>query len=252
MCNCAQQCSRSTRSGCAGERGKTGKRGPTGNTGAVGPTGNTGAVGPTGLQGPTGIFACVCKEYIIDFLIPGATGNINIGPTRLFPSAAGYVIAYGFNNDNTPSDLSSKNGNGFGEDGLGMWESCSTVNEIDNQHYVQLDVRDLVKYFLNTTCPKPTIEIGSIQKGEGFEIGGSFIQGEFGVSIFSYVNAFVSPFILNVDLFNPSNVANPVLYPFISVRAFPPGDCEVAGDVQIDAIRFSSCSPVCVCASAPQ
>jgi hypothetical protein len=40
----------------------------------------------------------------------------------LISSAVAYLIAYGFFEDNTPRDLSSKNANGFGEDGLGtLW-----------------------------------------------------------------------------------------------------------------------------------
>jgi hypothetical protein len=105
--------------------------------------------------------------------------------------------------------------------------------------------------FINTTCPQPIIEIGSIQTGEGFEIGGSFVLGEFGVPLFSYSNPGTDPIVKTVNLFNPANAVNPILYPFISVRAYPPAPapCEVAGDIVIDFIRFFACSPVCTCVS---
>jgi hypothetical protein len=196
----------------------------------------------------------------------GYTGLGTAAYMFTIPSVAS-VIAYGFGGTGsaggTPSELSARNfGSGNEESGLGLADdnfSIPNLMEIDNEHFVQLDVRELAK-FANTLsgCSNPQITIGSVQMSnttpEGFEIGGSFTVGNFGTTIYTLRN--MSPgvpadqFTLNLFLpytlavpntvftFNPSSLPS---YPYISVRAYPPGSVTGSGDVVIHTVSFSVC-----------
>jgi hypothetical protein len=122
-----------------------------------------------------------------------------------------------------------------------------------------IDVRELAK-FANTlsACSNPQITIGSVQMSnttpEGFEIGGSFTVGNFGTTIYTLRN--MSPGVpadqFTLNLFSPYTLAVPNTvftfnpfslpsYPYISVRAYPPGPVTGSGDVVIHTVNFSVC-----------
>jgi len=257
--------------GPAGPTGPDGPAGPTGPNGPAGPTGPTGHTGPTGATGPTGecVCECICTPYSFQFGEIGPTGGYTGLGTPVYMFSAGgaaSVIAYGFAGTGptggTASQLSARNfGVGNNETGLGLViDGFNDIMEIDNKHFVQLDVKELAKYAnAPSGCNNPTITVGSVQTGEpdeGFEIGGSFVAGDFGTRLYTLSNVSnpADAFALNMFApyttvgptgttfnFNPDSATILPKYPYISVRAYPPGPVGSAGDVVLSTVTFDVC-----------
>lgn len=226
------------RKNCSDEKGCRGPEGPRGCKGAKGCRGPEGEIGPTGPAGSCEC-QCVCISKTVNFVTNPGVQFTELESSRVFgfPGSA-YLIAHGFTNDGDEANLSSRGTQGPGEEGLGVWDDCfEDIHELDNQHFIQLDVSDLIKYY-NYICDEPTITIGSVQQGEGFELGGTNTLGEFGTQLFTYLGPPISK---TVSLFNPGGVLNPVLYKYISVRAYPGPECSDGGDVVLENVTINVC-----------
>lgn len=171
------------------------------------------------------------------FTVPGAASVVASGWTKNLS----VDTLYG------PSDLSSLDDDEI--KGLGLWLDCNEeldTHLIDSQSFVQLDVRDLLKYVNNGDCINPKITIGNVLAGYGFEILGSFVAGTPGNSLLKQINKNSKITSYPVDLFGPmqGEVAAP-LYPYISVRALPSkddaNDCLAGGAVFIKDLTFQVC-----------
>lgn len=146
--------------------------------------------------------------------------DAELGAVRVFtaPGAAS-VIAYGFS-DSGPVALMNN--------ALGL--------EVETDKFVQLDVRDLLKYYNNGNCENPTITITDCNS---LEIGGSYETGVFGEIIFpdSEHTVRADSGFQELSLFNPAGVSDPALYPYISVRALVPA--TIAG-LSFEVCEFGS------------
>lgn len=238
--------------------GPAGPPGPQGNPGTCPtcppdsctcPPGQPGIQGDPGPVGPPGTCtcSCVCAARMFTFSTPGVQ-YVKLSPVEIFsiPGVA-TITAYGFTNSNSPSELASRGTQGNDEEGLGIWDDQfsnaipnSSIHEIDNQHYVQFDVTDLGKY-VGYKCDDPTITFGSLQSGEGVEVGGSNVLGNFGTQLFNYVGSASSEISLTVPLFNPNSNPTFQLYKYISVRAYPGGAASKGGDLVIEKITVNAC-----------
>ena len=160
------------------------------------------------------------------------------------------IIAYGFTVNainplliGVPSPLYSRSGHGADEDGLGMWVDSLSDHEIDSNHFIQLDLADLIKK-QTLKCGSPTITIGSIQKNEGFIIYGSNTLGVPGVPIYTFIDTTGSTVVKTIPI--PSfetDFTNILLYGlepyrYISVKA-------AVGNVVLTNIVFSYCDCSC-------
>jgi len=208
-------------------------------------------------QVQTGAPAC-CAANVYDFnLFPGVQFT-KLANSQVIANSklAAKITAYGYTNSNVATPLSTRGNQGVGEQGMGIWDDQfsnvvpdSSIHEIDNQHYVQLDVTAL-KPYQTDQCGGPTITIGSEQVNEGFEIGGSNVQGQFGTQLFTYISTSSTVITKTISLFNPAGAANPTLYNFISVRAFPSGAVTKGGDAILINVTVNTCPTTCQFGSA--
>lgn len=199
-----------------------------------------------------------CQSNIYDFnLFPGVKYT-KLGTSQVItnPKLTAKITAYGYTNANAPALLSARGTQGPGEMGMGTWDDQFSnpnpelsIHELDNQHYIQLDVKALKSYQADP-CKDPTITIGSAQVNEGFEIGGSNTQGQFGTQLFTFVGTSNTVISKTVSLFNPAGVANPTLYDYISIRAYPGGAPSKGGDVVLINVTVDTCPPACQFGSA--
>ena len=122
-----------------------------------------------------GICASVSSQaatYTWNFDVPaGAVGSSS--HTYQNTTNAYNLIAHGYKNNGDGSELYGKS-DGAGETGLGL--SSDGDHEIDNAHFIQLDVSDLKNHGLSNL----TMLVGSVQSGEGFKIYGSNTAGSLG------------------------------------------------------------------------
>lgn len=156
---------------------------------------------------------CVCNPHTLDFSIPNSSGGVlETSYTWTMDTTPNLnVIAYGYLNNGTPTNLYNKR-DGVGEEGLGI---ASDVNyEINNSTFIQLDLNEIITK--TDICNPPTITIGSIQGGEGYQISGSNTQGVQGNVLYSYTNSGSDPIINTIPI--PSfNTSKP--YRYISITA---------------------------------
>jgi hypothetical protein len=110
-----------------------------------------------------------------DFSSPGGP----LGTSQTYTAGTVTITAYGFRTNGDPSQLFGKTG-GTNENGLGLVhdESCSTCDEIDNGHFVQLDLQNLFNQGYTLTL----VLVQSVQSGEGFKIFGSNTLGTLGTT----------------------------------------------------------------------
>lgn len=142
-----------------------------------------GEKGDQGPVGPQGVCSCVCSCTAQDFdfnLQPGVPVS-QAGYMNFFnlPDNTNVIVAAGYVNDGTgtPAQLSS-----FGTDdtGLGIWEQ--TNHYLDDLHFIQFDMADVIRTRDNR-CDPVQITISHICTGYGFSISGSNTKGEIGVEI---------------------------------------------------------------------
>jgi hypothetical protein len=171
---------------------------------------------------------------------------INPGILPLNVAGKFNLVAYGYRNYTTFNGSLPNGGTGIPtsvplfvkitpsdpeETGLGIAnpeDFFSSTNEIDNQHFIQLDLADFNRV-RDTKCPDPCITISSVQQDEGFEILGSNILGTPGISLYHYVGTTTTESSYKLcpipsfgttrgDLINYGAVPP---YRYISIRAFP-------------------------------
>jgi hypothetical protein len=199
--------------------------------------------------GTTCACTCVCTSSVYNFnLFPTVTftqlGTSQvIGASNLGPK----ITAYGYTNAGVATTLSSRGNQDADEQGMGIWDDqfsnavpASSIHELDNQHFIQLDVSALKSYYYNQ-CGQPTITIGSVQQGEGYALYGSNTQGTLGTKLYSFVGTTTSEVAMTVNLFDPANTGAPQQYQFISVQAYPQGAVTAGGDVVIVNVTVNSC-----------
>ena len=198
---------------------------------------------------------CLTNDY--DFNLFPAVQYTKLGTSQIITTTkiVAKVTAYGYTNGNVPSLLSIRGTQGVGEQGMGMWDDQfsnsnpdNSVHQLDNQHYIQLDVSGL-KPYQTDQCGGPTLTIGSLQSGGGFEIGGSNTPGQFGTQLFTYISNSNTNITKTVSLFNPAGANKPTIYNFISIRAFPAGAASKGGNVVLVNLTVNSCSTQCNFAS---
>ena len=213
---------------------------------------------------------CVMRSF--DFKKVAANRDFredDVGYVRLF-NAETFVMAgvaavtlYGYTNDNKVIDLSfSKTPCG---EGIGIWDDqfnrfyendinadrsdefnyrklmgwlddendMENTHKIDNKHYIQCDVFQLLPYY-QYKCKEPTIVIACL-KG-GFQIGGSNVLGEFGVELFHHINDDEDNIEVELPLFNPGNAQYPITFKYISVRSYPLGKTVEGGHFLLKTI----------------
>lgn len=198
-----------------------------------------GPVGPAGICTPDqckGSCECKCCGKKFKFVKNG-----NCDPTKL-RSTEIYLIpgfsaltAYGYENRGMLTNLSIA-GSNPGNKGLGIW--CTTDHQLDSKHFIQFDVSDILKYN-GTKCNQPTIEISDIKCGDGFEIGYTNTESEFGYQEYTYTNSSGATQHKTVNLFDPNNTGQPHLIRYISVRA-KPGSSVVVNNIKIYVCEFGS------------
>jgi hypothetical protein len=217
---------------------------------------------------------CECLMKSFDFNKVALHNEEEMKYVRLF-NAESFVMAgvaavtlYGYTNDNKVTDLSfSKTSCG---EGIGIWDDqfnrfygndinadrsdefnyrkeagwldnagdMENTHKVDNKHYVQCDVFQLLPYY-KYKCKEPTIVLSCL-KG-GFEIGGSNVLGEFGVRLVEYVNKDEDNIEVELSLFNPAQVEKPVMFKYISIRAYPLGRTVVGGHFLLKNIDLHIC-----------
>lgn len=175
--------------GDEGERGPRGCRGDDGCPGPQGPKGCPGPIGPPGPEGKPGICDCSCVEVIIDFSNPAGpeAGAGPKGPKLLYTVSGSFIfVVAGYTIRGVPDNLFIRTGESpQHENGIGFVSDPN--NEIDNQHFAQIDLADFARV-KHLKCADPKIKIGSIQSQEGFAIYGSNQPGVLGTLLYSYTN----------------------------------------------------------------
>jgi len=169
--------------------------------------------------------------------------------------AYGFTGASGFTPPGTPSNMFIRAGHNDNTNGLGMENDgySGAVHGIDNQHFVQLDLADIIR-IRSELCQNPTLTIGDIKPGYGFEILGSNTLADPGIQLFRYINTGGSTISLTITVPsfrtgiqtdtppdpNMTDLMNYGVVPFryISVRAFPTGSAINGGDVVIISLGF--------------
>lgn len=109
--------------------------------------------------------------------------NANLGPTSAFLEGGYTISATGYTLGGTQVDLFSKN-SGPGETGLGIANpnDVGLDNEIDNAHFVQLDLSEI------QAALAAGVGIGSVQLHEDGAIYGSDTAGSIGTEL-AYVTS---------------------------------------------------------------
>jgi len=236
--------------GSTGPTGPTGVNGPsfvgpTGPTGpcCAGPTGPTGPAGLIGLAGPTGPTGDVpCTDSLVkyEFFIAGenrpVTGPISFTIGGVDMPAQGWDKITGL----VDSALYTKDQGILGEQGLGF--AAQAAHEIDNAHYIQIDLANLIANTKPGTTP--TITIQSNQTNEGFELLGSATSGVgVGGSNLTSLGTHSGTLVITVPIPNWSGPGsfNDGTYRYLSViatgTAAPP-----APDVLLNSILFTECA----------
>ena len=122
--------------------------------------------------------SCTCHPNTFEFnIVDGDVGSFQ----NIYMEATINIPAYGFvtvTTTPTPRNLFGKNGaNAQGEQGLGLVRTLD--NEIGPGKDVQLDLSDFAQTITgpcSTGAMTPSIQIGSVQTNEGFNIYGSLIS----------------------------------------------------------------------------
>lgn len=183
--------------------------------------------------------SCRCTTNNFSFFTSGTTTELDTSAIFSVPTIA-TIVASGWTVGQNPSQLSSVGT--LTDNGLGLWSDLVTPGNhyIDNQHFVQLDVLDLVK-FVGTSCASPTITIGGLQTNFGFQIGGSNDgNGDFGTILFSFTQT-GSGTTVTVPLFNPASALTFTLYKYISITAYSDTIDPSTVDCVITNIGVSNC-----------
>jgi hypothetical protein len=208
-----------------------------------------GIKGDTGPQGPQGTCDCSCVPSVQTFITPDISGGIqDVKLVYSIPNQCHFVV-YGFDNSNNPQPLYVKAGQSPSyENGIGfISDQPNDDHEINPIHHAQIDLGDFQRA-RSYKCPDPTLQIGSIQLGEGFQIYGSNTLGPLGTLLYSYTNTvgntdahvsqkFIIPSYNSTDL---SKIGDIYLYgatPFryISVTA-------ISGDVTLNLLTLNLCN----------
>lgn len=180
-----------------------------------------------------------CSGNIFNFSIDTTATQLGTSQVITNTTLGKSITAYGYTTANVASNLASKN-EGVGEAGMGMWTDISGDHEIDNAHYIQLDVSAIQPYCGNQ-CGDPTITIGSAQSGEGFAIYGSNTLGSMGTLLYSLTSTGAAV-VFTVPLFNPASLATPPpVYKYISVTATP-STAGSKADVLIQSVTVNNCN----------
>ena len=199
---------------------------------------------------------CSCVQYVNTFITHDISGGLAGGPqdTKIvyrIPNQCAFVV-YGFDLANLPANLYVKAGNTPAhENGIGFISDLpNNDHEINPTHHAQIDLGDFQR-IKSTKCADPTLTIGSIQLGEGFQIYGSNTLGPMGTLLYTYTNtvdntaANVSRTVV-IPSYNTTNLTKTgdiylygaVPFRYISVTA-------VAGDVTLNLLTLNLCSSGC-------
>jgi hypothetical protein len=181
--------------------------------------------------------------------------NISEGPqgTKLIyniPDAINFIV-YGFDKLGVPSNLYVKAGESPShENGIGFVNDITDLtrqHEIDTLHFAQIDLGDFNRA-KSLKCEDPTIKVGSIQVGEGFQIYGSNILGQIGQLLYSYTNtidttdAHASQ-LLVIPSYNTTNfTSSGDLYKYGSVPFRYISVTAVGGNITLNLLTFYLCS----------
>ncbi len=123
------------------------------------------------------IFAAApaARADTINFSFPGSHTGV-LGTSQAFTSGSVTITAYGFSSNNHATNLYGKT-NGGDETGLGI--ANAPHFEIQTTNFIQLDLANL--YARNPTSL--SLQIGSVQAGEGWNIYGSNTLGTRGSAL---------------------------------------------------------------------
>jgi hypothetical protein len=202
-----------------------------------------------GPQGPAGISDCSCVQYINTFITSDLSGGPQ-GPKLIYtiPNTIHFMV-YGFDLLGTPSNLFIRTGETPDyENGIGFVSDLLNDNEIDSQHFAQIDLGDFIRV-KKLKCDDPLLKIGSIQVGEGFAIYGSNTLGQKGTLLYSYTNTvdntpahasqqFVIPSYNTTNLTSTGDLYKygPVPFRYISVTA-----TGLTGNVTLNLLTLTLC-----------
>jgi hypothetical protein len=157
-------------------------------------------------------------------------------------------MVYGFDKLGVPSNLYVKTGDSPShENGIGFVADITDPtkqHEIDSLHFAQIDLGDFLR-IKTLKCTDPTIKVGSIQVGEGFQIYGSNVLGQIGQLLYSYINTnsnttasqeFVIPSYNTTDVTSSGDLFKYGTLPFryISVTA-------ITGNVTLNLLTLYLC-----------
>lgn len=170
---------------------------------------------------------CRCRAHTVDFEFPNGTLGVSQNYSSLDDPTIS-TIAYGFFNNGTPTALFGKT-LGIPEDGLGL--AFQVADEIDQTAFIQLDMQN-ISMVISPSCHMPTMQISSIQEGEGFEIRGSNTLTMIGVQLDTYTNVIGPAGEIVVEGLQFAWLAT---YRYISIRA-------TAGDVLLVNLVVETCS----------
>jgi hypothetical protein len=172
--------------------------------------------------------AASASSITFDFSTAGS--NVALGTSQAYTVSGVTITAYGYKIDtpNTLSQLFSKTG-GTNETGLGLVHdsSCSTCDEIDNGHFVQLDLQDLFTQGYTLTL----VVVQSSQSGEGFKIFGSTTQGILGTNLLASGSGGVGS--CNGNAACTVTVTDPGTYRYIGLTA-------TSGDVLLSTLTATA------------
>jgi len=112
------------------------------------------------------LFAAGSARADLLYTFNSPTGDL--GTSETYTTGGVSVTARGYTSANAASTLWGKSDPVPDENGLGM--KFGSDNEIDNSHYVQLDLTDV---FNKLNVSSLTMQIGSVQAGESYRIYGS-------------------------------------------------------------------------------
>jgi hypothetical protein len=174
--------------------------------------------------------ASVASAGSITFDFSSAGSNVALGTSQPYTVSGVTITAYGYRIDtpNTASQLFSKVG-GTNETGLGLVhdESCSTCDEIDNGHFIQLDLQNLFTQGYTLTL----VVVQSSQSGEGFKIFGSTTLGTLGTTLLASGSGGVGS--CNGNAACTVTVTDPGTYRYISLTA-------TGGDVLLSTLTANA------------
>ena len=135
------------------------------------------------------------------------------------------------------------------ENGLGFVNDIFGDNEIDNEHFIQIDLGDYIR-LKRLNCFDPKIKIGSIQidnNGEQFKIYGSNKLGYIGILLKTYTNTLDNSDLnaskeITIPSYNTTDMSStgdlylygPIPFRYISVTAG-------AGSVMLNSLTLYFC-----------